>query len=55
MSNFRFQALQAVLNREIPEVKPPSNKISDYFNSNVFDKLKMKEYLSKEAYQVIVN
>jgi glutamine synthetase len=55
MSNFRFQALQAVLNRTIPEVKQPSNKISDYFNSNVFDKHKMKEYLSKEAYQVIIN
>src|ERR1700739_762964 len=55
MSNFRFQALEAVLNRTIPEVKMPSNKISDYFNSNVFDKLKMKEYLSKEAYQVIIN
>ncbi|MDB5155143.1 MAG: glutamine synthetase type, partial [Mucilaginibacter sp.] len=55
MSNIRFQALQAVLNRTITEVKLPSNKISDYFNSNVFDKQKMKEYLSKEAYQVIIN
>src|ERR1700749_896762 len=55
MSNFRFQALQTVLNRVIPEVKLPSNKISDYFGSNVFDQQKMKEYLSKEAYQVVVN
>ncbi len=55
MSNIRFQALQAVLNRAIPEVKLPSNKISDYFSSNVFDNLKMREYLSKEAYQVIIN
>jgi len=55
MSNFRFQALQSVLNRSIPEVKHPSNKISDYFNSNVFDKTKMKEYLSKDAYLVIAN
>ena len=55
MSNFRFQALQSVLNRSIPEVKHPSNKISDYFNSNVFDKAKMKEYLSKDAYLVIAN
>jgi len=55
MSNFRFQALEAVLNRTIPEVKLPSNKISDYFNSNVFDKQKMKEYLSKEAFQVIIS
>jgi glutamine synthetase len=55
MSNIRFQALQAVLSRTIPEVKFPSNKISDYFNANVFDKQKMKEYLSKEAYQVIAD
>src|ERR1700744_5817086 len=55
MSNIRFQALQAVLNRSIIEVKLPSNKISDYFNSNVFDKQKMKEYLSKDAYQVVIN
>ncbi len=55
MSNFRFQALQSVLNRSIPEVKHPSNKISDYFNANVFDRHKMKEYLSKDAYQVIAN
>ncbi len=55
MSNFRFQALQSVLNRSIPEVKHPSNKISDYFNSNVFDRTKMKEFLSKDAYLVIAN
>ncbi|WP_426667758.1 glutamine synthetase III [Mucilaginibacter sp. McL0603] len=55
MSNIRFQALQTVLNRATPEVKLPSNKISDYFSANVFDKQKMKEYLSKEAYLVVVN
>src|SRR3569833_935113 len=55
MSNFRFQALEAVLNRSIPEIKLPSNKISEYFNCNVFDKQKMKEFLSKDAYQVIIN
>jgi glutamine synthetase len=55
MPNIRFQALRTVLNREIPEVKTPSNKISDYFGANVFDKHKMKEYLSSEAYTGIVN
>jgi glutamine synthetase len=55
MSNIRFQALQAVMNRTVPEVKLPSNKISDYFNTNVFDQQKMKAYLSKEAYLVVVN
>lgn len=55
MSNIRFQALQTVLTRTIPEVKTPANKISDYFGANVFDKKKMKEYLSKEAFETIVN
>ncbi|RCH55085.1 glutamine synthetase type III [Mucilaginibacter hurinus] len=55
MPSVRFQALQSVLNRTIPEVKMPSPKISDFYGANVFDKKKMKEYLSTEAYQSIVN
>jgi glutamine synthetase len=55
MSNIRFQALQTVLTRTIPEVKTPAVKISDYFGSNIFDKKKMKEYLSKEAFESISN
>ncbi|RVU02958.1 glutamine synthetase type III [Mucilaginibacter limnophilus] len=55
MLNTRFQALQSVLDRTVPEVKMPSTKISDFFGANVFDKKKMKEYLSDEAYQSIVN
>jgi glutamine synthetase len=53
MSNIRFQALQAVLTRTIPEVKVSGAKISDFYGSNVFDKKKMMDYLSKEAYQSI--
>jgi len=55
MSNIRFQALQAVLTRSIPDVKIPSPKISDFFAANVFDKKKMKEFLSSDAYQGIIN
>ena len=55
MANLRFQALNAVLSRTIPEVKTPSSKISEFFGVNVFDKNKMKEFLSKEAYQSIIN
>src|SRR5476651_2044997 len=55
MSNIRFQALRAVQNRTIPEVKAPVQKISDFFAANVFDKKKMKEYLSTDAYQGIIN
>jgi len=55
MSNIRFQALQAVLTRSIPEVKVPGTKISDFYGSNVFDKKKMMDYLSKDAFQSIVS
>jgi len=55
MSNIRFQALQTVLTRKIPEIKTPANKISDYYGANVFDQKKMKEYLSKEAFETIIN
>jgi len=55
MANIRFQALQSVLTRVIPEVKTSYNKISEFYAANVFDKKKMKEFLSTEAYQGIVN
>jgi len=55
MSDIRFRALQAAESRLIPEVKVPSPKISDFFGANVFDKKKMKEYLSTDAYQGIIN
>jgi glutamine synthetase len=44
-----------VQSRTIPEVKVPFQKISDFFGANVFDKKKMKEYLSTDAYQGIIN
>ncbi|HEY1008743.1 MAG: glutamine synthetase III [Daejeonella sp.] len=53
MSSLRFQALNAVLSRTTPEVKCPSGKPSDYFNVNVFNLKKMKDSLSKEAFNSI--
>ena len=55
MANIRFQALQSVLTRVIPEAKSTNAKISDFFSANVFDKKKMKEFLSTEAFEGIVN
>jgi len=55
MSSLRFQALNAVLTRTVPEVTSPSPKVSDYFASLVFDKRKMKEYLSKDAFASVDN
>lgn len=53
MAHLRFQALQEVLRRQPAEVTYPSNKISDYFGINVFDKKKMQKYLSIEAYRSV--
>ncbi len=53
MANLRFQALQEVLRRKPVEIDYPSNKISDYFGINVFDKQKMQKYLSVEAYNSV--
>jgi len=55
MSNIRFQALRAIQNRVTPEIKFPALKISEYYGANVFDKKKMKEYLSTDAYQSIIS
>ncbi|MCD4792243.1 MAG: glutamine synthetase III [Bacteroidales bacterium] len=50
MSIIRFNALNELNKRTVPEVEFPSNKISDYFGTNVFDLPKMQKHLSKEAY-----
>ena len=53
MSTIRFEALKQISNREARHIDYPSNKASDYFGINVFDKSKMKKYLSKEAYNAV--
>ena len=55
MSKMRFFALQELANRRPLEVTTPSNKLSDYYGSHVFDRKKMQEYLPKEAYKAVVN
>ena len=55
MSKMRFFALQELANRKPLEVHIPSNKLTDYYGSHVFDRKKMQEYLPKEAYQAVVN
>ncbi len=55
MSTIRFNALEELNNRPVPEVVFPSEKISDYFASDVFDLPKMQKYLSKEAYTNVIN
>ena len=55
MSLVRNQALQTALNRVPISVLPPSVKVSDYYNINVFNDNAMKSYLSKSAYKAVSN
>jgi len=55
MSKMRFFALQELANRRPLEVNIPSNKLSDYYGSHVFDRKKMQEYLPREAYKAVTN
>jgi glutamine synthetase len=51
MKNFRTIALKEAQNRVSPEINTPSSKISDFFGVNVFDKKKMRDFLSKDVYE----
>lgn len=54
MAQFRFKALEEVLNRQPIEVSREENLVSDYFGSKVFDQTKMKKYLSREAFKAVI-
>ena len=55
MSTMRFKALEASLNRVPRAVEPPSEKISDYYGKNVFDRKAMAEYMPSDLYKEVVN
>jgi glutamine synthetase len=55
MKSLRTIALKEAQSRISPEVKSPSTKISEFFGSNVFDKKKMKDLLSKEVYEKLIS
>jgi len=54
MATLRFQALGEAMNRKPVCVSAPTVRTSDYYGKNVFDRIKMQKYLSKEAYQAVV-
>ncbi len=54
MSKIRFHALQELSNRQPLEVTTPSDKLSDYFGCNVFNRKRMQEYLPKEAFNAVM-
>ncbi len=55
MKSARFEALKEARNRSIPEINVISTKISDFYGENVFDKKKMRDYLSKEVYKKLLS
>ena len=54
MSTHRFSALQELFERKPKEVIYPSDKISDFFGEMVFNKSKMRECLSNEAFDSLI-
>ncbi len=54
MSMTRFQALAELNTRQPAEVKAPSTKISDYFGANVFSPFRMREYLTDDVYEKLM-
>jgi len=55
MAIFRFKALETILHRTPVLVHSPSPKVSDYYGSNVFDRDTMEKYLSREAFNSVMN
>jgi glutamine synthetase len=53
MKNFRFTALAKTFDRQVIPVEYPSNKISDFYGSMVFNKNVMKQYLTREAFESV--
>ncbi len=55
MAIIRFKALEQVFDRKPLHITPPSDKTSDYFAINVFDRVKMQKYLSKDAFNHVMD
>jgi glutamine synthetase len=55
MAVIRFKALAEVLKRQAVKIDIPNEKVSEYFGLNVFNKEKMRKYLSKEAYSHVIS
>ncbi|MGQ1889074.1 glutamine synthetase III family protein [Thermophagus sp. OGC60D27] len=54
MAKLRFTALEELLNRDIIKEEGDRIPTSDFFGELVFDRQKMKKYLSKEAFEHVI-
>lgn len=53
MSQFRFKALNEILDRQPVEVVRQANLVSEYYGINVFDEAKMEKHLSRDAFKAV--
>jgi len=54
MAILRFKALETVNNRKPLELTIPKERVTSYFGLYVFDKKKMKEFLSPEVFKALI-
>jgi glutamine synthetase len=55
MAVLRFKALELAQSRPAQAVNPPSNKVSDYYGSNVFGVDAMRSTLSSDVFKKVTN
>lgn len=55
MSSVRFLSLEKIMDRKPVEFENPHGRVSEYFGTNVFNQKAMGEYLTKDAYEVIMD
>jgi len=54
MVSIRFKALEEVMSRKSVNVQEPANRVAEYFGINTFGKDAMREYMSEEAYNSVI-
>jgi len=55
MSNYRFKALEVTLSRKRKSLDLPKDKVSTYFGELTFNRKAMQEFLTREAYQKLID
>ena len=55
MASLRFKAVEEASKRKAVEVSAPTEKTSEYFGINVFDRKNMRKYLSQETLKLVLN
>lgn len=55
MANIRFIALEVSFSRKRKGFKVPDKKVSEYFGESTFNREAMREFLTQEAYQKLID